>query len=212
MLFLLNTEDFDDGFTEIVKKSEKEFFRSGKTSGCNKPSLYGRVLLSYILNKYHHIKSFSYCYGENGKPYLETGDVFFSISHSGNYVLCCVSDNEIGCDIEKIKAYNPKVGKRFFTAKEAGLLEEAENKDILFYKLWTLKESILKKEGTGINGGLDTYCFADYIGKEYFKAYGYSFYTLLFGEYMISVCSECADYQKEIVSREKITEFIRSLN
>ena len=34
-----------------------------------------------------------YRLGEFGKPYLLDNDIFFSISHSGNAVICAVSDN-----------------------------------------------------------------------------------------------------------------------
>ncbi len=212
MLYILNAEDFDDDFTEKIKDAERKFFLSDKLFRCNRLSLCGRVLLGYILKNYYGIASFAYRYGENGKPYLENRDIFFSISHSGNYVVCCISENEIGCDIEKIKDYNPKVGKRFFTKKEAELLENKDTEDIFFAKLWTLKESILKKEGTGISGGLDTYCFADYISEESFTAYGCSFFSCRLGEYMLSVCSDNTDVETEFVSKEKIAEFIRTLD
>ncbi len=212
MLYILNTEYFDDDFMEEIKDAERKFFLSGKLLRGNKLSLCGRVLLGYILKNYYHIDSFSYRYGENGKPYLKNCELNFSISHSGNYAVCCISRNEIGCDVEKIKDYNPKIGKRFFTAREAALLENKETEDIFFAKLWTLKESILKKEGTGISGGLDNYCFADYIYEESFTAYGYSFYSHRFGEYMLSVCSDNTDVKTEIVSKEKIAEFIRTIN
>ncbi|MBR6568286.1 MAG: 4'-phosphopantetheinyl transferase superfamily protein [Clostridia bacterium] len=212
MLYMLNTASFDDSFMDEIKAAEKKIFSTDRLIRGNKHSLCGRILLGYILKNRYGIASFSYSYGENGKPYLKNEDIFFSISHSGKYVLCCVSDSEIGCDIEEIRDYNPKVGKRFFTSEEYELLSNKETEDINFAKLWTLKESILKKEGTGISGGLDTYCFADFIDKESFDAYGCSFYSYRFGAYMVSVCGEKADYGTEIVSEEKITEFIRTLN
>ena len=40
--------------------------------------------------------------GEKGKPFIVgVENVFFNISHSGDYVVCSVSDREIGIDIEK---------------------------------------------------------------------------------------------------------------
>ncbi len=211
MFYLLNTENFDDEFTQKIKEAEKKYFDSDRNTRNNKPSLCGRVLLGYILKNQFGINSFSYRYGENGKPYLKGEKPYFSISHSGDCVICCVSDNEIGCDTEIIKPYNPKIGRRFFTAREADLLEKAENKDELFTKLWTLKESILKKEATGIVGGLDTYCFADFAQEERFFSYGNSFFTVRSGEYMISVCSEREEIKTENVTKEKIAEFIGTL-
>lgn len=212
MIYLLDTEAFDDDFMLEIKRAEKLIFLSDGNAAGNKLSLCGRVLLGYILKNHHGIDFFSYRYGEKGKPYLKNEDLFFSISHSGRYVLCCTSEKEIGCDIEKIRDYNPRIGKRFFTEKEYELLRDKETEDIFFAKLWTLKESILKKDGTGITGGLDKYCFADYVGEESFFAYGCSFYCCRFGEYMLSVCCEKSDNETEILSKEIIAEFIRTLS
>ncbi len=211
MLCLLNIEDFDEAFIGSIKEAERKVFVTDKLKRGNNYSLYGRVLLGYMLNKFYGINTFSYLYGENGKPYLKGEDIFFSISHSGKYVLCCLSENEIGCDVEKIKDYNPKVGKRFFTQKEAELLENKETEDLVFAELWTLKESILKKHGTGIGGGLDTYCFADYVGKEEFFAYGCNFVCRTCGDYMISVCSEKTVEKLQSVTKKEISEYIDGL-
>lgn len=211
MLCLLNTEDFDNNFFDRVKEAEKRIFVTDKLIRGNKLTVCARVLLGYMLKINYGIYSFSYSYGENGKPYLDNKQIYFNISHSGNYVLCCLSESEVGCDIEKIKDYNPKVAKRFFTKKEADLLENEDTEDIYFAKLWTLKESILKKEGTGIGGGLDTFCFADYIGDDFFTAYGCNFICYNFGEYMISVCSENIEKEITEISKKEITEYINSL-
>ncbi len=208
MICYMNTADFDDAFTEKLKKAEKKIFLTDRLLRGGILSVCGRVLLGYMLKKKHNIDSFSYRYGEDGKPYLENENVFFSISHSGDYVLCCLSDREIGCDIEKIRDYNPKIAKRFFTEKETLLLEDKVTEDYNFSVLWTLKESILKKEGTGIGGGLDTYCFADYAGKEDFSAYGYRFMSRACGEYMLSVCSENVPEEPLRVTKNEIEEYI----
>ena len=43
---------------------------------------------------------------ETGKPYLENGDCYFSISHSGKYVAVAVNkDKRVGIDIEKYTGF-----------------------------------------------------------------------------------------------------------
>ena len=44
----------------------------------------------------------AYYYGEHGKPMRRNEEICFNLSHSGKYVLCAVSEMEIGCDIESI--------------------------------------------------------------------------------------------------------------
>lgn len=74
---------------------------------------------------------------ENGKPYFpERPDIYFSLSHSGEYVMCAISDSPVGCDIQKYQKISDKMQKRVFTEKEL------ENSNSL--ALWTLKESFVK--------------------------------------------------------------------
>ena len=85
---------------------------------------------------------------ENGKPYLQGLPVHFSISHSGEYVLCAISSQSVGCDIQQIKQPDLKLAKRYFAPTEVKLLESAPE---LFYRLWALKESLGKALGCGLN-------------------------------------------------------------
>ena len=93
-------------------------------------------------------------YGQGGKPYLrEHPDIFFSLSHSGDRVMCAISEAEVGCDVEQVKVLNKKLAERFFTREEyeaiADLSSQEEQRQ-LFFRLWTLKESFMKVVGLGL--------------------------------------------------------------
>ncbi len=96
----------------------------------------------------------SYTYGPQGKPYLAGGPFFFSLSHSGDYVLCAVSGQEVGADIQKMQqADYGKLASRFFAGEECRLLEQCrseEDRRMLFYWLWTRKEALGKLTGRGV--------------------------------------------------------------
>lgn len=87
---------------------------------------------------------------EYGKPYLNGGNLFFSLSHSGNYAFCAIADCEIGADIQIKAAYDPKLADRFFTAGERAYISRAIDKDSAFLRVWTLKESYIKAVGRGL--------------------------------------------------------------
>ena len=70
----------------------------------------------------------AYCYGEHGKPERKKKEVCFNLSHSGKYVMCVVSDVEVGCDIEKIQKVRWKLAKRFFSEGEYDILEKYRQK------------------------------------------------------------------------------------
>ena len=100
-------------------------------------------------------------YRKNGKPYLSGYDnIFFNLSHSGDYVMCAVSEFEVGCDIQKMDKADMKLAERFFTEREyhaiADLSTEEERRD-MFYRYWTLKESFMKVTGLGMQLALDTF-------------------------------------------------------
>lgn len=95
-----------------------------------------------------------YTYGEKGKPYFQNFPVFFSLSHSGDYVFCAFSEREVGADIQYRKPFpNERVVRRFFTLEERKAWESCatnEEREKLFYRLWTRKEAYGKLTGEGI--------------------------------------------------------------
>lgn len=98
---------------------------------------------------------------EGGKPYL-TGrpeQVFFNLSHSGEYVVCAFSSLDVGVDIEKIGGEKMDVAKRFFHQEEIRVLEAAgeDERKELFFKYWSVKESFLKYKGTGLRCPLSSF-------------------------------------------------------
>lgn len=95
---------------------------------------------------------------ENGKPYALNADVYFSISHSKDIVVCAVSCSEIGVDAELIRDIDLRITK--FACTDADMLYvfgENPSEDIdkeatdRFFRLWTAKEAYIKYCGTGIS-------------------------------------------------------------
>ena len=117
--------------------------------------------LSDILTGLGNPISLQYSYGPRGKPYLREQPFFFNLSHSGEYVVCALSDCEIGVDIQYQRAQDSsRLAERFFHIREKELLEQAGTKEEyrdLFYKLWTMKEAYGKMTGEGITAviGMD---------------------------------------------------------
>ena len=103
--------------------------------------------LKKILKKYHI--EYDIFYNENRKPYIKNNPIFFNISHSGEYIVCVVSDKEIGVDIQKI-TIKDKVVDKICTENELKYPITPE----YFTILWVKKESYVKKLGIGLSFGL----------------------------------------------------------
>ena len=91
----------------------------------------------------------------------ELSNMFFSLSHSGEYAVCVVSDTEIGVDIEskqKTLFQNGKensmqsIAKIVLSDREREKFSACtkENVPEVFLTYWTRKESYSKAIGTGI--------------------------------------------------------------
>ena len=119
-----------------------------------KRSLAAGLIIQKILNE-NGLSEDSLKYSENGKPLAD--NLFFNISHAGDYVVGVSSDREVGCDIEKIVDAPLEVADRFFHLKEAEYIKSAEDKNKAFFTLWTLKESYMKMTGRGMDIPLDSF-------------------------------------------------------
>ncbi len=113
-----------------------------------------RLLEIALMKEQICLASEEMAYGENGKPYLKNrADIHFSLSHSGERVMCVVSSGEVGCDVEMLKMPNLKVARRFFHTEEyeylLSLITEEERKQA-FFRFWTIKESVIKMTGQGM--------------------------------------------------------------
>lgn len=147
-LSLIDAKTFDKLIT-LLPVSEKERILKFKNKKSAADSLVAALLVRYALKE-----TFDLSYDEieivrtkNGKPCLKGNqDIHFNISHSDELVVCIVSDKPVGIDVQKIKPVPLSVINRVCSEEELkSNLSSSE-----FIKLWTMKEAVLKRNGTGI--------------------------------------------------------------
>jgi 4'-phosphopantetheinyl transferase len=90
-----------------------------------------------------------------GKPYFSSGPDF-SISHSGNRVVCILSEEGgVGIDIEEILDLTISDFREKFSPIEWEKILNAPFPLNSFYQYWTAKESVVKADGRGLSLELD---------------------------------------------------------
>lgn len=91
---------------------------------------------------------------EKGKPYIENNHMHFNISHSENLWICAIWRRDVGIDVQvKKKIDFMKFASRYFTRNEIEFLKECDSDKKLkkeFYRIWTMKEAIVKLNGESI--------------------------------------------------------------
>ena len=120
--------------------------------------LFGKLLLSEGLNLYGYspetLNHLSYT--AFGRPYLNNSSIDFNISHSGQYVVCAITEyRKIGIDIEMIKQIDLSGFERYMIPKEWEEIHRSESPYDIFYSYWTKKESVLKAYGYGLSAPLE---------------------------------------------------------
>jgi 4'-phosphopantetheinyl transferase len=120
--------------------------------------LLGKLLLLEAL-KAHGIQAdiWDYlAYDPYQRPFLNSYTYDFNISHSGNLVICAIGKNvRLGVDIEENKKINLSNFKNVMTVGQWDEVNKAEDPLKIFYKYWTIKESVIKADGRGFIIPLD---------------------------------------------------------
>jgi 4'-phosphopantetheinyl transferase len=115
--------------------------------------LFSRLLLVEGVRRYGYgteifreISSTAY-----GRPFLHD-PIDFNISHSGEYVVCAVTDRgRIGIDIEQIRPVALKDFERVLRPEEREGIARSDKPYDHFFTYWTMKESVIKAHGKGLS-------------------------------------------------------------
>ena len=115
-------------------------------------SVVGKLILRkmMITNGYQTDILNEYKLDKFNRPYFDN-NVDFNITHSGDYVICAISnDSKIGVDIEKIyPSINVDDYEFLFHDNEKHIIKDQTIKNI-FFSYWTKKEAVSKAIGKGL--------------------------------------------------------------
>jgi 4'-phosphopantetheinyl transferase len=90
----------------------------------------------------------------SGKPFLPAHpDIHFSLSHSGSWILCAVHGTRVGVDVEEQGRLRDMPAEQLMSPAELECWKAlpVSGRLAACYRLWTLKESILKAAGSGLS-------------------------------------------------------------
>lgn len=130
-----------------------------------------------------------------GKPYLKkkaTDNFFFNISHTNGCVAVALASSPIGVDVECIKNMDLNIGEMFLNVKEKKqIIDDIDEENTMSEetRIWTLKESYLKRTGIGLIDNLME------VDTTKFRTNATSF---KFDEYWVSINSSISDVHLQI--------------
>lgn len=113
------------------------------------------LLLTEILAEHFNVKEKpDFGYHSCGKPFLAGyPDIHFNFSHCCGGILCAVDHAPVGVDIENIQFFDD-LARDVLSDREYQDTISSGTPEVRFTEYWTMKESRLKLEGTGLTDNI----------------------------------------------------------
>jgi 4'-phosphopantetheinyl transferase len=161
MITLLSEEiwgfDLEAALGEISVQRREQALRFRHEQGQRLCVLAYLLLKKGLRTTYGIMENPIFEYNEHGKPSIvDHPDIFFNLSHCKEAVICVISDQPIGVDIESIREYKERLVNYTMNEAEIAEIQKAENPASDFIRLWTMKEATMKLIGTGISNDMKT--------------------------------------------------------
>lgn len=140
-----------------------------------------KLLQRALLTEYgiHILPKF--IYNGHGKPSLQGfPEIYFSLSHCSQAVVCAVSDLPVGIDVETTDNYCDEVARQVMSHSELRAINSSACPAVTFTRLWTMKESLYKLRGVPLACG---------VSRMLEHTNGYRFTTLVHADCIITSCS-----------------------
>ena len=196
---------FSDYRLEKIRKCKKEEAR--------RQSIAAGWLLDQVLRKHGMTeRDARFRTGAHGKRLLYLPDgtrADVNLSHSGSYVVCAYSaDGAVGIDAECVRedVRALQIAKRFFAPEEYAWLDAQKNKAEAFCRLWTRKESFVKRQGNSLAMRLDRLLVLEpSVSPVHKRDTGVFFKEYERANCKITVCAGEADFPEQI-EWQKISE------
>lgn len=195
-IFIFSDEDFSIlNFNRLMIKlsiDRRNYVNKFKNyeDKCN--SLIAYLLTVYGIKKIFNteLSGLSFSYTNFGKPYFTNyPNIHFNISHIKSKVICAISDNPVGVDIQDIVEIKKNCYSSVLSTNEIEYLSTHDNSNIEFLRIWAIKEAYTKYTGLGLNQDFDKLNIVSSESND-INFNGTNIHVFCNENYYIAVCSK----------------------
>lgn len=151
----INDFDLDEALSQLSEQRRQQALRFRHELGQRQCAAAYLLLCKALREQYGITEQPIFSYGEHGKPSIVGHpDIHFNLSHCSQAVVCAVSSQPVGVDVETIRHFKEPLARYTMNDDELSLITASSAPDVEFVKLWTKKEAVLKLLGTGIRNNM----------------------------------------------------------
>lgn len=136
----------------VSKVSVAELPRSHGVANSYKALLtkVSRLLLKHCLVQLGRSTDMEIDLDHNGKPFWRNSELKFNISHSHDWIVCCIAGDPVGIDVQKyIDLSNPVHAAEFiYSLNDFNYYSKSDSKSVI--EVWCQKEAAVKLSGIGL--------------------------------------------------------------
>ena len=149
--------DLDEALRDISEQRREQALKFKHEQGQRLCVLAYQLLKKGLQQEYGITENPIFEYNEHGKPSIVGHpEICFNLSHCKEAVVCVISDQPVGVDVESIREYKESLVRYTMNDEEIREIEPSENPAATFIRLWTMKEATMKLIGTGISNDMKT--------------------------------------------------------
>ena len=143
--------NLDEALSQLSAQRREQALRFKHEQGQRTCALAYLLLCEGLQKEYGITEKPLFEYGEHGKPVLAGHpDIHFNMSHCREAVVCYVSDQPVGIDVEAVRDYKESLARHTMNDEEMTLISASDNPALAFTRLWTMKEAVQKLSGRGL--------------------------------------------------------------
>lgn len=158
MLYLndhLQDLDLDEALKQLSEQRLEQTMRYKHDLGRRTCAAAYLLLCQGLREEYGITEKPFFEYGEHGKPFIVGHpEIHFNLSHCREAVVCYLSDRPVGVDVESMRRFSDSLVSYTMNVQEQELIRQSDNPTLLFIRLWTMKEAVLKLTGEGIRNNI----------------------------------------------------------
>lgn len=109
-----------------------------------------RLLLKHCLVQLGGCSDLEIDLDHNGKPFWRNSELKFNISHSHDWIVCCIATDSVGIDVQKyVDLSNPTHAADFiYSLNDLNFYNKKDSKNVI--EVWCQKEAAVKLSGIGL--------------------------------------------------------------
>ena len=147
--------DLDAALAEISEQRREQAVKFKHELGQRLCVLAYQLLKQGLSEVYGIRENPQFEYNEHGKPSIVGHpEIYFNLSHCKEAVICVISDQPVGVDVESIHRYSESLARYTMNDEEMQQILHADHPALAFTRLWTRKEAVVKRSGHGISNDM----------------------------------------------------------